>query len=332
MSNFSVPDILSFSQLSRSVSNLKSRADTTRTETVTGRFEDLTTHLKGDIGGAQLLQKAVDDAKARHELLTLAERRAEVTQNALNNVASESNELAAQALAAFKRGDESQLKITSSQARDALNGVFSALNTSFAGRALFSGDATERSPLVSPDQLLSDVESILAGAADAADAQNQLDVYFNDPAGGFATSIYQGGAGRAASVEISPGVRIDPWAKADDPEIRALIRGLAEMAAYQSAGFSDAETIVEIGANRTLKAESDLAVVRANIGINESRIAAAKERAQKEEEILTKLFNDKTARDPFEAAAELQLLESQLEKSFLLTARLARLSIADFIR
>ena len=54
MSNFAVPDILSFSRLSQSISNLKSRADVTRTEAVTGRYEDLTARLNGDVGGASL--------------------------------------------------------------------------------------------------------------------------------------------------------------------------------------------------------------------------------------------------------------------------------------
>ena len=81
-----------------------------------------------------------------------------------------------------------------------------------------------------------------------------------------------------------------------------------------------------------IAADGDVTQRRGFIGVGEAQIAAAVTRYEAEEAILTSLFNDKTGRDQFEAASELQLLESQLEASYLLTARLARLSITNFIR
>ncbi|GJL93733.1 MAG: hypothetical protein DHS20C05_01380 [Hyphococcus sp.] len=332
MSNFSVPDILSFTRLSRGVNDLKARADTTRTEAVTGRYEDVTKHLRGDVGSAHLLKKAVDDVKAYQQSLSLAEGRAQATQFALGTLTQESSRIATEGLSAFSRGDEGTLRTIASDSRAAISSVFASLNTTFGGRTLFGGDVTNSSPLAAPEQLIADVEAIIAGATDAADVEAQLDTYFNDPAGGFETTIYQGGAGDAPEVEIAPGIRVGVSTKANDQTIKDLLRGLVSMATFQSATFAGADAIVENGAKKTLGAESPMADLRASIGVNESRIGSAKSGYEVEESLLTSLYNNKTARDPYEAASELQLLESEIEKSFLLTARLSRLSLSNFIR
>ena len=332
MTNISVPDVLSFSRLAQNVSDLKTRVDNTRTEAVTGRYQDLTTQLKGDVGGAQLLRKAIDDVKLFQDNLALAASRAQITQSTMGNIGSESSRIATELLSAVGRGAEATIDVLADDAKAALTVSFASLNAVYSGRALFAGDETNAPPLASVDQLIADVEAIMAGATDAADAEAQLDFYFNDPTGGFATTIYQGGAGRAPGVEIAPGTRVDASAKADDPAIKDILRGLVTIATSGSATFADVTTTITSGANQIFDAEAKLVDQRANIGINEARIAAAAARYEAEESVLSTLYNEKTLRDPYEAASELQLLESQLEASYLLTARMARLSIADFIR
>lgn len=326
------PDILSFSTMSRNVADLKNRADVARTEAVTGRHEDITAHTKGNVGEAHLLKKAVDDVAAYQESLTFSIGRAAATQTSLNSITTDSSRIATAALAAVQREDDAVLRTSAAEARASITTIFSALNASVGGRSLFGGDVAEQFPLTSPEQLLSEVETIVAGAADAATAEALLDTYFNDPAGGFATNIYQGGDGTAPKVEIAPGLRIDVSAKANEQEIRDLLRGLASLAVFENAGFAGAQAFAEAGATRALEAESGFTDLRARIGIGEARMEVARSRYADEEAALTTLFNQRTARDPFEAASQLQLLESQLESSFLLTARLSQLSLSNFLR
>ena len=326
------PDLLSYSSLSRNVADLKARADVTRTESVTGRYEDITAQTNGDIGGAHLTKKALDDVIAYKENLTFSQNQAAAVQTVLDSVNTDGARIATEALAAAERDDNAALRTSVEEARAAVKSVFAALNTSVGGRALFSGDVAERAPLASPDQFIADIEAIMASAVDAADAEAMLDTYFNDPTGGFATSIYQGGAGEAPGVEIAPGVRLDVSAKADDQSVRDLLRGLASIAAYDSAGFADRDTLIEDGGTLVLEAGVDLTDLRARIGVGESRIEAAITRYTQEEAALTTLFNQKTARDPYEAASELRLLETQLEASYLLTSRLSQLTIANYLR
>lgn len=334
MSASGVPDVVSHARLSRIISDMKSKADVARTEVVTGRYEDQTKATRGDIGGAHLLNKAIADAKAYQTNLSLAETRASRTQAVLGMLTTESARLGASAIAALGAGDEASSKTIAADARATVLTIFGALNSTEGGRALFSGDATDRPPLANVEQLFTDVAAIIAGAADAAAAETALDAYFNDPAGGFATAIYQGGDGEASSVELAPGIRVGASVRADDPAIKDLIRGLVVVASFETLPSGSAaarDAVARSGAEFALVAEDDLVNMRARIGVAESRIGAAKDRYTSEEAVLTSLLNAKTARDPYEASAELQLLESQLEASYVMTARLARLTIAQYL-
>ncbi|NOX94782.1 MAG: hypothetical protein GXP04_06690 [Alphaproteobacteria bacterium] len=332
MSSTSVPDILSFTKLSRNVSGLRTRLDTTRTETTTGRYEDVTAQTKGDVGSVHLLKKAIGDVQYFQSSLLLVGSRAQITQTTLGNIGSQGSRIATNLLSAVGLEDESTVNILTGDARAALLNTFASLNAKFGERAMFGGDETDQAPLAPATQLIADIEAIMAGATDAADAQAQLDTYFDDPAGGFATTIYLGGTNRSPAVEIGPGVRIDISAKADDPAIKDIIRGLATIASLSSATFTDRDAIIANGIDNVLDGETKLTEQRALIGVSEARVEAAIKRFELEETVLARLFNAKTARDPFEAASELQLLETQLEASYLMTARLARLSLANFIR
>lgn len=334
MSNSTVPDLLSYSRLSRLVSEVKSRTTVASAEVVSGRYEDATAAVKGDIGAVHLLKKAVEDARHYQTSLSLAETRASLTQASLKTLTTQTTELSTSALSALDKGEAASLKLYDDQARGALQTIFSALNTSEGGRALFGGDEAGRAPLASLDQLLLDVQAIMAAGPDAASVDTALDVYFDDPAGGFQTTIYQGGAGDAPSVELAPGVRVAASVKADAQPLKDLIRGLAVIANYETppAGSpAERDAVVRDGVLLTLKAENDITDMRAQLGIAESQISNAKSRYAEAETLYTTLYNEKTARDPYEAAAELQQLEAQLESSYLVTARLSRLTLANYL-
>ncbi len=332
MTNINAPDLVSFARLSRAIADIKSRADVARSESVTGRIQDVTAATNGDVGSAHLLKKAVDDAQKFQELLVVSQIRAQRTQTSLESLGGDAVRIGTEVLAASGRDDSYALSTLAADARAAVFNTFSVLNVTEGGRALFSGDASDRLPFGDPAQLLADVEAIVAGATDAADAQAQLDTYFNDPAGGFATNIYQGGVNKVAPVEISPGVRIDVSATAADQPIKDFLRGLVGIAVQGAASFGDADAFLQNNAATAIAADGDITELRGVIGVGEAQIASAISRYETEETILTSLFNDRTGRDQFEAASELQLLETQLEASYLLTARLARLSITNFIR
>lgn len=335
MSALGLPDLLRLTKLNRSVAGIKNETDRARNEVVTGRIEDLTKATRGDVGSLHLLKSAIDEAQSYQANLKVAANRAERTQTVLATLTGESSTLATNVLSYLGPQNVNALRASADNAKGALYVVFSNLNVDAGGRALFSGDTPDASPLGDPDQLIEDVRQIIAGATDEASANAALDQYFNSPTGGFATTIYRGGAGDAAPTELAPGVRVAASVKADAQPIRDLLRGLAVIANYETepqSGAADRDRLVGAAANTLLNAESDLVQLRSRIGVSESRIAQRIDEFQAEEQSLTSLYNSKTTRDPYEAASALQLLQSQLESSYMITARLSQLTLTNFLR
>lgn len=335
MTSLGLPDLLRLTKLNRSVTSIKADADRARTEVVTGRIDDLTKASRGDIGSLHLLRNAIDGAQAFQQNLKLAGSRADRTQTVLTSLTADSSDIATSVLSDLGPQNVNGLRASADNARGAIYVAFSNLNTDAGGRALFSGDASDTAPLGDPDRLIDDVRQIIAGATDAAAANAALDQYFNDPAGGFATNIYRGGANDAAPTELAPGVRIQAATRADAQPIKDLLRGLAVAANYETtpqSGAADRDSLARSGANLLLNAEKDLIQLRSTIGVAQNRISQRVEEYRNEEQALTSLYNDKTTRDPYEAASALQVLQSQLEASYTVTARLSELTLTRFLR
>lgn len=335
MTSFALPDLLRQTILNRNISQVKRNLNQAQLEITTGRIDDLTQAANGDIGGLHLLNKSILDAQNSQKLLALAGNRADTTQRVLTSLVSNNSTLAANVLQAVGVGDQSTLRGASADAEGSLRLIFANLNTSDGGRNLFSGDKTDTSPLGSVDTLLSDVRGVIAAAPDAASAETALDTYFNDPAGGFATTIYQGGTNNAAAVELAPGVRITASVRADAQPIKDLIRNLAVVASYgtlPTGGAAERDTIVSDAALGLLQAEPQIADLRATLGVAENRISQRTNELKAQEDALTNIYQNRTARDPFEAASQLQLLQAQLQSSYYITGQLSQLSLTNFLR
>jgi len=306
--------------------DLRSRLETTSTELVTGRHADLTAHLSGRIGDAMLSGKVLEDLATQREHFSLKGNRLTLVQLALQMAQDGTQGVEVATLDALARDDGPALELAARDARDALEQVFEALNTRHGDRFLFSGDQTGTPPLSAVEDLLDDVRDLALGAPTPGDFEAALDTYFEDPAGGWATAIYQG----------TP-TASDPDAMlAIDPAITEMVRGLSVIAVSASSSapplFAADMTIIS-GAAETLSGGRDALVSRrADIGRLQENIDNRLSRLDVEETIATELFNAMTARDPYEAATELRELETNLQASYLLSSRLADLTFVNYVR
>lgn len=321
-----IPMNLMIAKLSQNVAEVKKQIQATSTEAVTGRVADETKHLSGRIGLAMLSQKAIQDVAHESGLLKLRQSRLDVTQQSLANVQSNIEGLATRLFDAT--GFESDIDLTnvSRDAGLALEATMRSLNARHNERYLFSGDETSTPPFAGPDQLRADIEAIAAGAVDAADFEAQLDTYFNDPAGGWQTTIYQGSATSS-----------DPEGRtALDPALTDIVRSLAVLAVGSPGGaldqLPDGNEARNAAAFRLGAGETALTNLRGEVGIDQKRLADRLTDLEYEEGALTEAFSQLTARDQYEAAAELKTLEANLEASYMLTARLSNLSLLNFMR
>lgn len=313
-------------RLSENVSDLRGRIETAAEESATGRRADLTSHLGGTIGKAMLSQKAVTDLEQERTRIGFRDARLDIIQRSLADLHDDANEVNVRMLGALGAEDGPSQSAAARGAEAALEQAFSALNARFGERYLFSGDATSTKPFASVDRLLDDVRNIAETATDAADFEAQLDIYFNDPAGGWRTDIYSG-SDTATDPDAVTGM---------DAGLRRLVSGLAVYAISAPGDWpaliEGNPSILQDASTRVGEGQAQIMTLRADRGVVQAEIAERLETIDSEETLLTNAFNDMAARDQYEAATELRELERNLEAAYLLTSRLANLSLLNYLR
>ena len=121
-----------------------------------------------------------------------------------------------------------------------------------------------------------------------------------------------------------------------DPAVTQIVSGLAVLALSGSdeaiSLFSGQSAAVAKATDTLIDGRAALTNLRTDRGIMQEQIERSKETLDLEETILTKSFNQMTARDQYEAASELRQLETSLDAAYTLTARLANLSLLNYMR
>ena len=322
--------------MGRLIAELRGRADTARQEAVTGRLADPAKAAGGRVAEMLSLEHALARAGEYRQIIDLSQARAAAIQDSLGMLRELSVELSARGQTALDSRLDLPGSAVSAEARQALEAAVAALNVTFGGRALFAGDASDGAALASAGTFLATALPVLESAPTAGQAYADLTVAFAEGGALFDGTLYTGGAGDAPASEIADGERLAYAARADEPAMRHLLRDLVALA----AAFDDTNAIPDAErrglAERAISGlRSDveaLAEVSARVGAAEERMATAEARHQASEATLTLALERLVGRDQYEAAAALTGLESQLETAYLTTARLARLSLANFLR
>lgn len=331
-----LPDLLTSLRLQRDGLVLRERLSTVGTELATGRKADLMEASAGDPRQLYRIEGSLARATATAEQISLARARAEVTQGALGTLATVAEEIGLDLLAAVERGDRVAAERHAAGARTAFGAAVEALNTRFGGRSLLAGAAVDADALAPADQILAEVAAAVAGAPDAATALAAIDVYFNDPAGGFATSAFQGSAIDAPAVDLGDGTRLAYAERANSVEARLLLQGLATIVTGLESGLASSpanqDALFRDGTGDVIASRDAITEVRARLGIAEERIGLAATTTDARIAGLEMARTALIARDPSEAATLFETLETQISAVYTVTARLSGLSLVNFLR
>ncbi|MBR9808607.1 MAG: hypothetical protein GYB49_15430 [Alphaproteobacteria bacterium] len=325
MDRLAVSSGLMTATLSKSISELRQKIGTTSTEATTGRYQDLTLHMSGRIGKAMLGQKALTDLTTERDVLNLRASRLNLLQTSLTNLQESATGIAADMLDAIGTDHEVGVITSARDAKAALDKIFSSLNVRYGERFLFSGDATASQPFPDPSVLMNDIEQMAQTATDSADFQAQLDTYFESPTGGWSQNLFNG----------SPTASDPESVSADHSAIKSLISNLAVLAASGSNGslaeLDGYKDLIQATSLKLTSSETEVTNLRADLGVFEERISTNLKNLETEETLLTEAFNQMTGRDQYEAATELQSLQTMLEASYLITARLSQLTLTNYL-
>lgn len=330
-----LPTALAFRNMSRIITDLKQQSQVARFETVTGRTFDLNAATDGNVGLVQQLEKAYADVLDYRSAISTARTRANVAAAGLDVAVGSAGTIASELIAALGVGDATIVDQTANVARRELDSVFAGLGVNVGGRYIFSGADVSTPPLASADTLIADVQAIALAATSAAEFQTNLDLYFDDPAGGFATNIYLGSLNDASTVEITEGERINVQPRADDPALKSMMKQLAAISvkdALAGLGATEQAAALQTAAEGLVGAEEQVIQLRADLGFQQERLDFMSTRNESEETAIFESLQAIVGVDEFEAATRLEVTENVLNIAFEATARLSQLSLVNYIR
>lgn len=326
------PDVLFNTRQSRQNANLRARLETVGQEAITGRRSDILQATNGRVGDAFLLEKAGQDITRQREMANLATARLDGATSSVSTIRETLVDFTPESRVVFASGDDSELALMAAKAGDALSHVMSSLNRRHGSRHLFSGTLTAGGPLATSNDLQDAINTEISGAATGPDAIAAINAYFG-AGGGFETDIYKGSATDGPRLHVTDTHSFDPLPKADDQLFRDMMQGFAMIAgAGQAATDADRDQLIEAGLNLLDGAIDSTLATESRLGAAQQSIERIDQGLLNEATLVSTTQSKLLGRDPFEAAAELQALEGQLEASYTVTGRLGSLSLANFLR
>ena len=208
-------------------------------------------------------------------------------------------------------------------AKDALEQLVSLANSK-DGESFAFGGYGRTPPLPAADDLLSLARLAIDPSLDPATVTAKLEQWFANPAG--FDSVLELGAPRTVRTETGE-IAVGVDAKELKSALMATLRIALTSELATDLTADDAMTFVA----DTKQSATYLTTVGGRLGTNLQKLEQYSVSTNAQIQTLRLHVTDLESVDQFEAATRFQHLETQLETSFAITARLSRLSLADYI-
>jgi flagellar hook-associated protein 3 FlgL len=336
MSLVTFGDAAQFLSLRRDSADTKTDIHRLTAELSSGKHADLGRALGGNFSTLSDITRSLRLNASFTSSVADAAIAAEGRQTALGRLEAEVDGFGPEILAVSGGGSLSDLQLTLANGTDRFESAVNTLNTRLAGRSLFSADAPDQTPLISGEDMMVDLRALVAGATDAATIEADVTAWFQDIGGGYETTAWQGGNGQPPAILLAEGQSANTGITALDPAIREALTGLAivALASENAVPLAEAEqrALVTGAAQTMINATGSLISLRANLGSEEARIEEARVTAQTTKSALEIEYNGLTAADPYDTATELEAATTRLESLYILTARMSRLSLTEYLR
>lgn len=346
-----ISTLASHLQLNSSIRSLQSQLMDAQKEISTGRKADLVAALRDRAAEDVDLRNALNDVTEFKGTTDIVASRMDTMQAALGGVRDIAGQMRSTALTSRDSVSRRYLQEAASTALDRVN---SFLNAEVAGRTLFSGNRTDLAPMqattavnaatgLSPQQAVSQVIANLGPITDAASAlalangPDGISSIFNDansnPNLNYSATFYNGASAGSVTARLDNGYQIDYGVRADDPAFRELQQGLHMLASVPFGSIpDDAYAAWQDEAVKHINAGFQGAIdVSAELGFKQSVVADALTRHDATIAQLNNQVANLEAADPYEASLRLSQLQTQLEATFSITARMNELSLTKFL-
>lgn len=335
MSWTSLGDAARFHMMRHDGTRLRHDLQRLTNELSTGRQADPGRATGGDFGALADLSRALTLTQTFARTIDEASFAAGARQAALARIEAEIDGMSPHLLGLSTSGSLQDLNLALADAPDRFAQAVAALNTRLGGVSLFAGNAPDRPALIPGTAMLAALRPAVAAAPTTQAAIAAVEDWFLSPGGGFDTIAWQGGSGPAAPAILGEGQQSETAIAAHDPALRSVLAGiaLAALAAQMddSTPHEDRRAMATAAATRLGSGEDAMIALRADLGaaqarLEEARVATSAARAGFEIE-----HARLTEADPYRTATDLQAVEARLETLYVLTARLSRLSLTEYL-
>lgn len=313
-------------------------------EAATGRRSDIGLALGSRIGSdielrvrlASLEQFAVDAAQA-----SLG---AQTTQQTLSAV-SELTDRFRSTLTGARTGEGGR-SLTTLVARSSLDTFRDLLSTTQGGNYLFSGLASDAPPIQSyalPRQAVIDAFQAEFGfspedpaALDITPDQLQdflngtFDDLFEDPSW---SDVWSAAAAEGPKFRTTSGQVISLSTTATAPFARDIARALTMAEVFGGSSLNSTSYGIVIDRSLALSSKAQVAIgeEQARVGVGQSQLKEAQTEMEHRRAHIETAVSALEGVDPYESATRMNLLITQLESSYALTARISRLSLLTYL-
>ncbi|MDU8929628.1 flagellin [Alisedimentitalea sp. MJ-SS2] len=332
---YSIGDLASSFLLRRQNVHLNSELGRLSQEMASGVAADIPRHLDGNYSYLGDLERDLLVNEGYTTAATEAALFISAMQTTLDRVQQTATTLSSDLILSGNTTLPEAMQTASNNAADQLQSLLSALNTNVAGRALFSGAATDSSSFSSANAFLANLKTAVAGEVTLSGILTVIDSWFDAPGGGFETNGYLG-----ATIDLSPfpvgtGETLNLDLRGDNQTIRDLLKNtaIAAIAADSTLGYSSelqGMLLVEAGEN-LMTSQGELTGIRADLGYAEARIEESRTRLSAEKTSLEMARGELLGVDLYDTATQLENVQFQLESLYTATARLSQLSLVEYL-
>lgn len=360
---------LSLANASRaSIQRIQSALKDATTEATSLRHADVGRTL-GQLTGNAVSYRAQDTSISR--LLAsnkLVSTRLDLTNDALSSIATNGDGYQAALINGTATGSGVEALVTT--AKQGLQQVLGALNTSADGQYLFAGTQSDVQPMldgaagtdaikadfddylgligatratVSADQ----VSAYVAGTTITADASGtplatprtfKFDNLFNNasdptlPSAGWDAN-WSDASSTTATARISKSEVIASTVSSNETAIRQTVSAYAMVAALgiESMGSAARAQVLSAAQARLTAGKDGLTKLQADIGVRQTRIEAADAALTTQQDVVQAAFTRLEGVDETEAALRLNNLKTQLDTAYAVTGKLQGLSLLNYL-
>ena len=147
------------------------------------------------------------------------------------------------------------------------------------------------------------------------------------------TAAYSSATDEVLSARIGPGIVADTSVSANEKGFRDLMLGAVVARELGNAPLSQQarDSAALFAITRAKSGGSEITTVQARVGLVENRIEGQNTTMTSQVDVLTRLAGNLEGVDPYEVSTRINQLLTQIEASYVTTARIQQLSILRYV-